>query len=106
MPGACAIAAQTSRAFGMSCSSSFVKLVPTVVFLTSTVGESPVIVTVSCSDDNCNWASTLSVWFRPNRISSRLSVWNPVSSNVTVYSPGGSAGYRYVPSPPVTVACA
>ena len=68
------MAAQTSRAFGMSRRSSFVKFVPTVVLLTSTVGDSPVIVTVSCSDDNCSWASTLSVWFRPSRISSRLSV--------------------------------
>ena len=49
MPGACAIAAQTSRAFGISVSSSFVKLVPIEVVEVSTIGESPVTVTVSCS---------------------------------------------------------
>ena len=63
-----------SRAFGMSSSSSFEKLVPTVVLLTSITGESPVIVTVSCRDDSCSWLSTVSVWFSPRRMPSRLSV--------------------------------
>ena len=49
MPGACAMAAQTSRAFGISVSSSFVKLVPIEVVEVSTIGESPVTVTVSCN---------------------------------------------------------
>ena len=49
MPGACAMAAQMSRAFGISVSSSLVKLVPTCVVDESTTGEAPVTVTVSCS---------------------------------------------------------
>ena len=54
MPGACAIAAQMSRAFGISVSSSLVKLVPTCVVDVSTIGEAPVTVTVSCSVATCN----------------------------------------------------
>ena len=53
MPGACAIAAQTSRAFGISVSSSLVKLVPIVVVVVSTTGEAPVTVTVSCRVATC-----------------------------------------------------
>jgi hypothetical protein len=49
MPGAWAIAAQTSRALGISVSNSLVKLVPIAVVDVSTIGESPVTVTVSCS---------------------------------------------------------
>ena len=48
MPGACAMAAQMSRAFGISVSSSLVKLVPIEVVDVSTTGEAPVTVTVSC----------------------------------------------------------
>ena len=58
MPGACDIAAQTSRAFGISVSSSFVKLVPIAVVEVSTIGESPVTVTVSCSVATCICMST------------------------------------------------
>ena len=43
------MAAQTSRAFGISVSSSLVKLVPIEVVEVSTIGESPVTVTVSCN---------------------------------------------------------
>jgi hypothetical protein len=41
------MAAQISRALGMSVRSSFVKLVPIVVVDVSTMGDSPVTVTVS-----------------------------------------------------------
>ena len=54
MPGACAMAAQTSRAFGISVSSSLVKLVPIAVVEVSTIGEAPVTVTVSCSVATCS----------------------------------------------------
>jgi hypothetical protein len=37
-----------SRAFGISVNSSFVKFVPIAVVDVSTIGESPVTVTVSC----------------------------------------------------------
>ena len=59
MPGACAIAAQTSRALGISVSSSLVKLVPIVVVVVSTTGDSPVTVTVSCSVATWSCWSTL-----------------------------------------------
>ena len=42
------MAAQMSRAFGISVSSSLVKLVPIAVVEVSTTGEAPVTVTVSC----------------------------------------------------------
>ena len=74
MPGACAIAAQTSRAFGISVSSSLVKLVPIVVVEVSTIGEAPVTVTVSCSVATCSCWSTVSVWLMTTRMSSRLTV--------------------------------
>ncbi len=57
-------------------------------------GESPVTVTVSCSDATAS--STLTVALKPIEIwmSSRFSVLKPGSSNVRVYVPGGSAGKR------------
>ena len=48
------MAAQMSRAFGISVSSSLVKLVPTCVVDVSTTGDSPVTVTVSCSVATCS----------------------------------------------------
>ena len=58
MPGACDIAAQMSRAFGISVSSSLVKLVPIAVVEVSTTGDAPVTVTVSCSVATCSCWST------------------------------------------------
>ena len=80
MPGACAMAAQMSRALGMSFSSSLVKLVPIAVVEVSTTGEAPVTVTVSCSVATCICMSTVSVWLMTTRTSGRLTVLNPVSS--------------------------
>jgi len=54
MPGAWAMAAHTSRALGISVSSSLVKLVPTVLVDVSTMGEAPVTVTVSWSVATCS----------------------------------------------------
>ena len=61
IPGACDMAAQMSRAFGISVSSSFVKLVPIVVVDVSTIGDSPVTVTVSWRVATCSCWSTVSV---------------------------------------------
>jgi hypothetical protein len=76
------MAAQMSRAFGISVRSSFVKLVPTCVVDVSTMGESPVTVTVSCSVATCSCWSTVSVWLITTRTPSRLMPWNPASSKV------------------------
>ncbi len=54
MPGACDIAAHTSRAFGISVSNSFVKFVPIDEVVVSTTGEAPVTVTVSCRVATCS----------------------------------------------------
>ena len=48
------MAAQISRAFGISVSSSLVKFVPIVVVELSTIGEAPVTVTVSCRVATCS----------------------------------------------------
>ncbi len=80
MPGAWAIAAHTSRAFGISVSSSFVKLVPIAVVEVSTIGEAPVTVTVSCSVATCSCMSTVSVWLMTTRTSWRLTELKPASS--------------------------
>ena len=84
MPGAWAIAAHTSRAFGISVSSSLVKLVPIVVVVVSTTGDSPVTVTVSCSVATWSCWSTLRVWLMTTRMPSRFTVWKPVSSKSIV----------------------
>ena len=78
------MAAHTSRAFGMSWSSSLVKLVPMLVVLVSTAGDSPVIVTVSETVARGSCASTVRVVLRPTRIPSRLSVRKPEASKVSV----------------------
>ena len=71
------MAAQMSRAFGISVSSSLVKLVPTCVVDVSTTGDSPVTVTVSCSVATCICWSTVSVWLMTTRMPSRLTLWKP-----------------------------
>ncbi len=66
-----------SRALGISVSNSFVKLVPTCVVDVSTIGDSPVTVTVSCSVATCSCWSTVRVWLMTTRMPSRLTVWKP-----------------------------
>ncbi len=83
MPGACDIAAQMSRALGISVSSSLVKLVPIAVVEVSTTGDAPVTVTVSCRVATFKRWSTVSVWLITTRIPSRLTLWKPVSSKPT-----------------------
>ncbi len=78
------MAAQMSRAFGMSSISSLVKLVPTLVFFTSTTGDSPVMVSVSSTPARGIWVLMVTVVARLTRISSRRTVWKPESSKTSV----------------------
>ncbi len=71
------MAAQTSRAFGISVRSSLVKAVPMDVVLVSTVGASAVMVMVSVRLAGFILASMVNVWFSVTRIPSRLIVWKP-----------------------------
>jgi hypothetical protein len=78
--GVTASSDQKSRAFGIDCSSSSLKFCCTRVADVSMTGDSPVTVTVSCSDATCS--STLMFAVKPRRssIASRFSVLNPGSS--------------------------
>jgi hypothetical protein len=79
VPGATAMSAHRSRAFGRLLIISCVKLVWICVFCVSTTGEAPVTVTVSFSD--ATWSCTLTVAAKPicTTISSRTTVENPGS---------------------------
>ena len=83
-PGVTASSDQRSREFGISCSASSLKFCWTRVFDVSMTGESPVTVTVSCSDATAS--STFTAALNPIEIwmFSRFSVLKPGSSNVTV----------------------
>ena len=81
MPGAWPMAAQMSRALGISVSSSLVKLVPMAVVDVSTTGEAPVTVTVSCRVAMFNCWSIVRVWLMTTRTSLRSTFWKPVRSN-------------------------
>src|SRR5476649_565550 len=96
--GACAMIDQKSRALGSDSSCLASKMVAVLVDDTSTTGEAPLTVTVSCSD--ATFSSTLTVAVKPTLmlIPSRITVPKPPSSYCTAYIPGGSAGRRYTPS--------
>src|SRR5512141_3438947 len=72
------------------------------VDLTSTVGDWAVTVTSSATVDGFIWMSSVRVAVVFTRIFSRTTVPNPLSSALTVYSPGGRAGKRYSPLASVT----
>ena len=80
MAGAAASIAQKSRALGSAASCSSSKLVAVFVDVTSTTGDCPVTVTVSCSDATFNSVLTVAVNPRPTRMPSRTTVENPPSS--------------------------
>ena len=82
--GVTASSAHMSRAFGIACSCSSLKFCCTRVEDVSMTGESPVTVTVSCSDATAS--STLTLAVKPSEIwmPSRFSVLKPGSSKVTV----------------------
>ena len=100
--GVTASKAHMSRPLGSDWSCSSLKFCCTRVVDVSITGDSPVTVTVSCSDATAS--STLSVAVNPSRIStpSFFRVLKPGISNVSVYVPGGMAGKRYCPSALVT----
>jgi hypothetical protein len=54
MPGACAMAAQMSRAFGNFGEQFLGEVGAELVVEVSTIGDSPVTVTVSCSVATCS----------------------------------------------------
>jgi hypothetical protein len=67
---------------------SFVSTACVIVFLTSTTGEAPETVTVSCRLPTRRSAFTCASNVPLSTIPSRLMLLNPVSENVTVYVPG------------------
>ena len=69
-------------------------MVAVLVDVMSTTGDAPLTVTVSVSDATFSSAFTVAVKPRPTRMPSRLTVENPASSYVILYSPGGTAGKR------------
>ena len=71
-------------------------------FATSTIGESPVTVTLSCSVPSAMLASTWNVAPARTTMPSRRKPAKLASSPVSVYVPGGRLIRRYCPTPSVT----
>src|SRR5574338_846037 len=101
-PGAWPSVAQTSVDVGMLTSFSLENSVPTLVVDVSTIGDTPVTVTLSWSAATCSCMSTLSVVPTRSWMFSRTMVRKPGSSKVSVYVPDGRAANRYLPSLSVT----
>ena len=80
MAGAAASTVQKSRALGSEASFSWPKLVAVVVAVTSTTGDSPVTVTVSCRVATSMSVFTVAVKPRPTWTPSRTTVEKPASS--------------------------
>ena len=72
------------------------------VDLTSTVGDWAVTVISSDTVAGFSWMSSVRVAVVFTRIFSRTTVPKPLSSALTLYSPGGKAGKRYSPLASVT----
>ncbi len=96
-PGVAASSDHMSRPLGIDSSCASLKFCCTRVAEVSITGDAPVTVTVSCSVATFRSALTLAV--KPSEIwmSLRLTVLKPASSNVSSYTPGGTAGKRYEP---------
>src|SRR5581483_10475413 len=73
---------------------------------TSTVGESPVTVTVSCTLPTPSFALIVATNVALTSMSLRSSDLNPCNSNTRLYAPGGSRSNRYVPVVSVVCVCA
>ncbi len=80
MAGDAASTVQKSRAFGRDASRSEPKLAAVLVLETSTTGDAPVTVTVSCKVATVSSVFTVAVNPRPTLTPSRLTVPNPASS--------------------------
>src|ERR1043166_6970481 len=78
--------------------------VAAVVETTSTTGEAPVTVTVSCRSPTFIWTSSLAANDAVRTMSLRRTVLNPDNVYVAEYVPIGSAVSRYSPSASVTAA--
>src|SRR5262249_20665074 len=94
--------AHMSRALGRLASVRESNVVVIAVDCVSTTGDAPVTVTFSLSDATPSSVLTVAVNPSVTRIPSRTTVENPASSNFTLYSPGGTAANRNVPSSLVT----
>ena len=84
MAGEAASTAQKSRAFGKAASRSSPKFDAVVVVETSTTGDAPVTVTVSCRVATASSMFTVAVKPRPTLTPSRLTVPNPASSQTSL----------------------
>src|SRR5581483_9093195 len=97
MPGSTVVDPKIVRDVGTASRISFESRAPTLVFSTSTVGDDPLTVTVSCSDASFSAASTVIVWRTGTTIPSRTIGAKPANSNLSVYVPFETAGKRYKP---------
>src|SRR6185295_14188063 len=97
MPGRTVVDPKIVREVGTEVSISRSRRAPTLVFSTSTVGDEPLTVTVSCSDASFISASTVIVWRTGTTMPSRIIGAKPASSNLSVYVPELTAGKRYKP---------
>src|SRR6185503_6714725 len=70
--------------------------------VTSTIGDSPVTVTVSDSAAGLSAKWMIAVWSMISTMSGRVSVLKPLNSVDTEYRPGGSDGRRNSPAASVT----
>ena len=83
-----------SRAFGSEPSCWASKLVCTRVAVVSMTGDSPLTVTVSCSEATLSSTFTWALKPRVMRMPSRLTAPKPASSYDRAYTPGGTEGKR------------
>ena len=103
MPGTSPAMTHGFRPVGTASSNSCSMLVCTVALRTSTTGASPVTVTVSSTPEIPIEAFTSRVRATLSRTPSCTTVWNPERAKLTLYSPGGRAGWLYEPPAPVVV---
>jgi hypothetical protein len=97
IPGRTVVEPKIVREVGTASSVERSSRAPTLVFSTSTVGDEPLTVTVSCSEASFIVASTVTVWRTGTTMPSRRSGAKPASSNLSVYVPEFTAGKRYWP---------
>ena len=94
MPGSTVVEPKMVREVGTAVRISCDRRAPTFVFSTSTVGDEPLTVTVSCSDASFICASTVTVWRTGTTMPVRTSGAKPPRSNFRVYVPVFTAGKR------------
>src|SRR5262245_61396437 len=97
-PGTVRSSAQGSRDVGMRLSSLAVKLVDVPVALGSTIGDSPVTVTVSVTVPTFSCTDRSTVPPTTTTTFSWTNVWNPWRVALTLYGPGARLRNRNLPS--------